>query len=185
MFLLQFHFDFSRNPSQWSDVLNSDPAYLNAVLSASHAYFDCLSGFDSATVHQGRPSYHHLSRCLQLLRARLADEHDKLKLADTTIMAILCLTSYSNRLHQDNHLQGLHKIIELRGGLKSMRRNPKLLIETFRCDITLALNSGRDPIFFHNTQSEPFLPYLDQLSGFLPPDASRPLPASSHGISDP
>lgn len=46
-----------------------------------------------------------------------------------------------------------------------------------RCDISLALNAGTDPIFFHDPQAEPFLPYLDQLPGFLPPGAFRPLPA--------
>lgn len=42
-----------------------------------------------------------------------------------------------------------------------------------------------DPIFFHDTHSEPFLPYLDRLSGFLPPGSSHSMPASSLGISDP
>lgn len=41
-----------------------------------------------------------------------------------------------------------------------------------------------NPIFFHDPQSEPFLPYLDQLPGFLPPGSFHPLPAKVF-ISDP
>lgn len=53
-----------------------------------------------------------------------------------------------------------------------------------RCDISLALNTGTDPIFFHNYPSEPFLPYLDQLSGFLPSGCFLSLTAQYIGIQD-
>lgn len=136
MFVLQAYFDFPRHPAQWSQSLNSDPAYLNAVLSASHAYFDYLSGLEVTTVHRRRHAYTALSRCLTILRERISNEHDTLRLADTTVMAILCLASYSNRVRQDEtsafHLKGLRHLIGLRGGLKTLRKNPKLLIETFR-----------------------------------------------------
>lgn len=41
-----------------------------------------------------------------------------------------------------------------------------------------------DPIFFHEPQSEPFLPYLDQLPGFLPLGSFYPWPAKLF-INDP
>lgn len=136
MFVLQSYFDFPRNPTAWSEALNSDPAYLNAVLSASHAYYDYLAGMEPTTVHQRLHSSRYLSRCLQILRERLSDEDDNLRLADTTVMAILCLASYSSRVRQEEtssqHLKGLRQIIDLRGGIRSMRGNSKLLIETFR-----------------------------------------------------
>lgn len=136
MYLLQFYIDFPRNPSSWCEALNSDPAYLNAVLSASHAYFDYLSGFPLPTAHQRLHASRYLSRCLQILRQRLSNEHDNLRLADTTAMTVLSLASFSTRVRQDetsyHHLRGLRDIIELRGGIRSMRGNPKLLIETFR-----------------------------------------------------
>lgn len=53
----------------------------------------------------------------------------------------------------------------------------------------MALDSGSRPIFFHSPAAEPFLPYLDKLSGFIPLEyqASQPLPldAQQLGISSP
>lgn len=137
MFVLQSYFDFPRHSaSAWCEVLNSDTAYLNAVLAGTHAYFDYLSGVPLVTVQQRLHSSRHLVRCLQILRQRLSNEHDSLRLADTTTMTILSLASFSTRTRQDEaskyHLGGLREIIALKGGIRSMRGNLKLLIETFR-----------------------------------------------------
>ncbi|RYP29727.1 hypothetical protein DL767_006602 [Monosporascus sp. MG133] len=78
-----------------------------------------------------------------------------------------------------HHLQGLHKIIGLRGGITAFRDNAKLLVEMLRCDIGIALDCGSKPMFFDNHAfEEPVLTYPDQpllfnVEKVMPPDSPR------------
>ncbi|RYP61966.1 hypothetical protein DL770_009667 [Monosporascus sp. CRB-9-2] len=80
---------------------------------------------------------------------------------------VLTLAAHAHFLgHSESathHLQGLQKIIRLRGGITAFRDNAKLLVEILRCDIGVALDSGSKPMFFDNHSFEDPLPtYPDQ-----------------------
>lgn len=143
MFSLEPHVVFydaarSRDPYQWSQILATDAAYLNAVVYAIHAVCDFAAGNNpmTTTFAPSRSAYKHLSKSLRLLRERLSDENDPSRLSDPTVMIIVTLGGLSNRLGQyetaSGHLKGIRRIVDLRGGLATFRDNPKLLVEIFR-----------------------------------------------------
>jgi hypothetical protein len=77
----------------------------------------------------------HFQKGLRLLRERLLGEDDETKLSDSTIGVVLKLTSAA---HFDGdyraskqHLEGLRKMVDLRGGLDAFKGN-KLLVEMLR-----------------------------------------------------
>ncbi|KAL9621951.1 MAG: hypothetical protein Q9160_003613 [Pyrenula sp. 1 TL-2023] len=61
-------------------------------------------------------------------------------------------------------MEGLRKIVDLRGGIDSFRDYSKLLIEILRCDIGMALQSGSKPLFFNNLSSGESLPSYPNLT---------------------
>lgn len=135
MFLLEPHVVF-HDPlrSQWSELLGTDAAYLNAIVFAAHTYFDLVAGTKPTYVDACRPVYKHLSKSLRLLREKLDD--DSAMVSDSTLMTIIALAGHSTRLSHhgtaSGHIRGIRKIVDLRGGVASFKGNPKLLIEVFR-----------------------------------------------------
>jgi hypothetical protein len=114
------------------DPLTFDPAYLHAVISGAQAYLDVISGrsrFRSSV---------HLLKTLQLLRKRLSiwDGNEQTSLSIPTILTILTLAHVAHftgdHVAADKHLEGLRKIITLRGGVAALQNIPKLLTELLR-----------------------------------------------------
>lgn len=70
-----------------------------------------------------------------------------------------------------NHVEGLHMIFTLRGGVDSFRGVAKLLVEILRMDIGMALHEGSEALFFDR---EPFMPHPN-LSLLLPLNSSGQL----------
>lgn len=141
MFSLEPHVLFydsarSRTPYQWGQMLGTDVAYLNTVVYAINTFFDVMAGKNSKTFAPSRQVYKHLSKALQLLRERLSDEDNPSRLSDSTVMIITTLAAHSSRLGQYKtaygHLQGIRKIVEMRGGMAAFRENPKLILEILR-----------------------------------------------------
>lgn len=157
MFLLEPHVSFhdgpraaSRAASQWALLPCSDAAYLNAVAYAHHFYRDLAAGRRAQDIRPPRAAHVHLARSLRLLRERLsssssdededadadADAGARLRLSDSTLQAILTLAGHAVRLGQHgaagDHLGGVRRIVDLRGGVARFRGNPKLLVEIFR-----------------------------------------------------
>lgn len=122
--------------ASWVATLCTDAVYLNATIFAVQVYFDLLAGRELEPVSPLTPTYTPFSKTLRLLRERLGSEDEKLKLSDNTVMVVLILACHAHRLGQystaRNHLVGLRRIIEMRGGIKDLKTRPKLLIETFR-----------------------------------------------------
>lgn len=134
MFLLEPHVVF-RDPLdlQWSELLGTDAAFLNAIIFVAQIYFDLVAGTMPNDIDPSRPAYKHLSKSLRLLQERLSDNA---RVSDSTTMAILALAGHSTRLghHKtaSGHIKGIRKIVDLRGGVADFKGNPKLLIEIFR-----------------------------------------------------
>ncbi|KAH8777930.1 hypothetical protein F5882DRAFT_502748 [Hyaloscypha sp. PMI_1271] len=140
---------FDRRAENWIAPLAVDPAYLHAMIFTAQFYFDALQSGGSAYI--SRRSMPHFLTTLKLLRERIANDDDQAKLSDSTVAAIMGLI-------------GLYKIVCLREGVISFRKNAKLLVEILRCDIGIALHGGSKPIFFNNPSRDPFLPYPDLAS---------------------
>ena len=106
----------------------------------------------------------HFLETIKLLRKRLAHDDDAVRLSFTTAAAVMGLTGHAfwtgNSESARHHMEGLNKIVTLRGGVATFKENPKLLIEILRCDMGIALHSGSRPLFFDNASSqEPYPPY--------------------------
>jgi hypothetical protein len=78
----------------------------------------------------------HFLKTLHLLRERLSSRDEYSKISDLTILVVLTLATYAHIMgDSDNarhHLEGLQKIVQLRGGIFSLMYNTKLLLEVFR-----------------------------------------------------
>lgn len=89
-------------------------------MSANQALSDRVSGGGSSAKTQ----IYHL-QALGLLRERIATAHELLAVSDPTIMTIVILAIASEIFHSDyssmqSHLDGLQKIVAIRGGLQSL-----------------------------------------------------------------
>ncbi|KAK8015609.1 hypothetical protein PG991_008497 [Apiospora marii] len=94
----------------------------------------------------------HHQRGLQLLRQKLLGDDEEEKITDATISAVLKLASAA---HFDGdvatskqHMQGLRKMVDLRGGLDAFDHHPRLRTEMLRCDLGIALLTDSKPRFF-------------------------------------
>jgi hypothetical protein len=125
---------FDRRSENWIAPLAVDPAYLHAMIFTAQFYFDALKS--QAPTFVSRRSMPHFVKTLKLLRERMADENDPERLSDSTVAAIMGLVGHAH-LTGDlksarNHLEGLYKIVRLRGGVTTFKQNAKLLVEILR-----------------------------------------------------
>lgn len=129
----------------------------------------------------------HHQRGLQLLRQKLLGDDEDEKVSDATISAVLKLATAS---HFDGdvatskqHMRGLRRMVDLRGGLDAFDHHPRLRTEMLRyvnrpemvmiyrgtcpncrkrCDLGIALLTDSRPQFFLQP-SEPIPEYPEQL----------------------
>ena len=131
---------FDRRAENWIAPLAVDPAYLHAMIFTSQFYFDALRTGKSVSI--SRRAMPHFLKTLKLLRERMADDNQA-KLSDSTAAAIMGLVGHA-QLTGDfktarHHMEGLYKIVILRGGVTTFRTNAKLLVEILRYDSTLCI----------------------------------------------
>jgi triacylglycerol esterase/lipase EstA (alpha/beta hydrolase family) len=78
----------------------------------------------------------HYLKGLRILRQRLEGNDDEAKVSDATISAVLKLASAAafdgHIAISQQHMHGLRKMTDLRGGLKLFGHNTKLLVEIWR-----------------------------------------------------
>lgn len=137
LFPLEACIDSADTPQDlWIEILCTDAAYLNAITFSVQVYFDLLAGRDLEPVSPLTPTYTAFSKTVRLLRERLGDEDEQLKISDNTVMVVLILACHAHRLGQysiaRNHMLGLRKIVDMRGGIATLNGRTKLLIELFR-----------------------------------------------------
>lgn len=86
-----------------------------------------------------RAAYLHYGATLQILQARL-DEFDKSDttsaISDGTIMTVFFLASSAEMMNDlatvSNHIEGLEKIVSLRGGVRSLTSNNNIQVKVCR-----------------------------------------------------
>lgn len=137
MFPLESCVDFEEPPrASWVETLCNDAAFLNATIFSVQVYYDLLAGRDLEPVSPLTPTYISFSKTVRFLRERLGDEDDHLRLSDNTVMVVLILACHAHRLGQyiiaKNHMVGLRKIVDMRGGIAALKTRTKLLIEIIR-----------------------------------------------------
>ncbi|KAE9372500.1 hypothetical protein N431DRAFT_466744 [Stipitochalara longipes BDJ] len=146
----------------WNEQLAIDAPLLQTVIFMAQTYFDLVGGGNNSSLSQI-----HL-KTLQLLRQKLSLGDKKSQLAEPTVFVIVNLAVHAHisgeHKSAQHHLEGIRRIVELRGGLNEFRQI-KLLIELSRCDIGMALHTGTKPLFYpDDDHSRLSLPYPDEIS---------------------
>lgn len=118
----------------WFELLTSDAAYMHAAVFASQAYIYYTYSRKSPIV--ARRVIEHHSAALRLLRERLSISNNGDKVSDSTILVILYLALHAHFTNNYNtakhHMEGLRKIVDMRGGLSAFSYNTKLIIELLK-----------------------------------------------------
>ncbi|KAK3372243.1 hypothetical protein B0H63DRAFT_563697 [Podospora didyma] len=165
------------NDSIWFHYLEEDAVYFHALMWSAQSYFDWLR---LSSVSPSPLSLHHMAKTLEGLRQRLY-EGSPLATSDTTIAVVSTLIMVANLLGYSKsanvHMDGLRKIVMLRGGLASLDDNPLVQLKVCRSDLTTALVTGTKPLFWSDlntarlvTDTEPSV--LDHVTP-PPPDLAR------------
>ncbi|KAK8108705.1 hypothetical protein PG984_014506 [Apiospora sp. TS-2023a] len=111
-----------------------------------------------ATVNPEAAQHHQ--RGLQLLRQKLLGDDEEEKTSDATLASASHFDGDVATSKQ--HIQGLRKMVDLRGGLDAFNHQPRLRTEMLRCDLGIALLTDSKPQFFLQP-SEPIPEYPEQL----------------------
>lgn len=108
------------------DSLFADAAFVHSVLCASYAINDFLDPHWNGK--PGRIPLFHLHKTLSLLQAKMRDGHcyEDESVLQVVINIGLLAAAYGEWGAAAEHLKGLHKIVQLRGGLEFLRTRPKL-----------------------------------------------------------
>ncbi|CAG7563920.1 unnamed protein product [Fusarium equiseti] len=140
--------------SSWTTNLLIDKIYFHAVLFSIETYFN----------PQGTLSHFHFAKTLRLLQERLHSP-DENAISDATIMVVVMLGLSAELIGDsgaaEKHVDGLKRIVELRGGLEGLRfDNPRLPAKVCRVDLGLVLRFGCEPVFFtkDDISWNPYLP---------------------------
>lgn len=98
------------------------------------ALMEACNGFFLGGNLRSSESFYHVSQTFILIRKRLESDE---ALSDTTIGIILMLIIQEQIRKEDRaaeiHYEGLKKMVELRGGLGQLERNPPLLLKICKC----------------------------------------------------
>jgi len=125
---------FEKRAENWIAPLAVDPVYLHANIFTSLYYFDVILPRRSSRPSQRTLHHHH--KALSLLRERLLYGNDHARLSNNTVSVVLCFTGQAfwtgDLRSATNHMEGIRKIANLRGGLSTSKDNEKLLVEILR-----------------------------------------------------
>ncbi|WAO84990.1 Hypothetical protein NCS54_00222200 [Fusarium falciforme] len=144
--------------SSWTTNLLVDLVYFHSAIFSIEAYFDQYFGRD-----QGTLSHFHFLKTLRLLQERLNDPDNPASISDATIMVVVTLgltaELIGDRSAAENHLAGMARIVDLRGGLEMLRLdNARLPAKVCRVDLGLVLRFGCKPVFFNtNISWDPYI----------------------------
>ncbi|CAI6096671.1 hypothetical protein V2G26_016431 [Clonostachys chloroleuca] len=132
-------------------VMFFDPETSQCSVSLMQAFneFFLTHGRDSPT------ALHYLGKTFGIVQQRL--ESPK-ALEDSTIGMIISLITQEYIRQQTQtaklHLEGLKRIVNLRGGLKQFESNPGVLYKICKTEITYCLETGQPQIFYRNSMPQ-------------------------------
>ncbi|RSL98314.1 hypothetical protein CDV31_012629 [Fusarium ambrosium] len=129
----QFSLGSRTSKAMFIESLFLDEAYFHSFLAMSAACFNCITNGDGIT----RAEMHHHCNALRLLNEKLGGQDALSELAIASVIS-MCLHAYLgqdvNRMNV--HLKGLIKMIELRGGIRSLVAYPALMDKVRRANHT-------------------------------------------------
>jgi triacylglycerol esterase/lipase EstA (alpha/beta hydrolase family) len=135
IFPLLMEIGFHPDGKSWLYPVGRDIAALHINAFAIQSFIDRVLNHQSADMVNPVAMLHH-QKGLMLLRQRLDGDNDDAKISDDTINAILKLASAAqfdgSAEISKQHMQGLRKMIDLRGGISALGSNVKLLVEIWR-----------------------------------------------------
>lgn len=116
-----------------------------------HCTLSLLAACVDFYLEQKKPSVAaltHLSQAMQMINKRISNGEG---LSDLTVFNVLSLTIYEQLREEPKrsklHLDGLYRIIQLRGGLIQFAERREMVLKICRVDIDLALSSGSSTTF--------------------------------------
>lgn len=133
MFPLLVVIDFGQRDPSYFDLLKFDATYYHLTLFAAEAFIDTVLGRQNLQLNN--KATRHFVIGVQLLREKLLLGDEDIKISDSTIRVILLLATGAHHkgdyVTAKKHMDGLRKIIDLRGGA-TVFRYKKLLQEMAR-----------------------------------------------------
>ncbi|KAH7386295.1 hypothetical protein BKA64DRAFT_758856 [Cadophora sp. MPI-SDFR-AT-0126] len=138
---------FDRQAPLWLEHLGQSSTYLHNQLFVLMAYYDLIIARTSDISHG---TISHMSRALNLLQTDLGTSSRAT--AEVTISTIITFAMVAfmsgDKASAEKHLQGLFKVIALRGGLSSLRSCRYLQTKCCRLDLSYAMCTSSTPFFF-------------------------------------
>ncbi|PVH81931.1 hypothetical protein DL98DRAFT_570798 [Cadophora sp. DSE1049] len=138
---------FDRQAPLWLEHLGQSPTYLHNQLFVLMAYYDLIIARTS-DISQGTIT--HMTRALILLQTDLGTSNRAT--AEVTISTVITFAMVAfmsgDTESAEKHLQGLFKVIALRGGLISLRSWRYLQTKCCRLDLSYAMCTSSKPLFF-------------------------------------
>ncbi|KAH7131243.1 hypothetical protein EDB81DRAFT_696556 [Dactylonectria macrodidyma] len=128
--------------------LLSDPAFLHGALFCTESVFSQV--MDAPSIP--RKAF-HMQRTLQLLQLRIAQSDEQPALSDATLLTVSNMALQA-QFDNDwevalNHMQGLYRIVDLRGGFSALEDCDHGVIEKIcRVDLSHSLHFSCPPKFF-------------------------------------
>ncbi|KAF6845532.1 short-chain dehydrogenase, partial [Colletotrichum musicola] len=124
LFPPQFCYKFNILKSIWVNYILVDEAYFHSTLAVSASYID----FFERKPTTSSKTLHHICQAYSLVNLKLSGPH---AISDSAIAAVVTLAIYQ-QVHQQHsiglvHLRGLHRMIELRGGIARLMKGNRLL----------------------------------------------------------
>ncbi|KAK6344639.1 hypothetical protein TWF718_006597 [Orbilia javanica] len=130
----------------WFEFFQSDEAFFHCLLAMAQAFSDWLQGGQGESIKVMR----YLADTYRCINEKLRREATP---GDATVAVVMSITMHNNLLRAPGgakvHLNALHKMVELRGGLSSFPA-ALLLHKICRTDIEFSLQSGSLPRFYRD-----------------------------------
>lgn len=118
----------------WFPYVVNDICCVHSMMFSLHAHMNASSGGQ-----RSRQAAFHYTQTLKYLQARLTafeEGQPDLAFADSTIMAIIFLASMAEHTGDfraaENHIDGLLRIVDLRGGVRSLESHNNIQVKVCR-----------------------------------------------------
>ncbi|KAH7014149.1 uncharacterized protein B0I36DRAFT_389129 [Microdochium trichocladiopsis] len=167
------------------DLIYNDLAHLHITLFMAQTYFDRKafhhsidgkptnfpSGWPKPQEPQNLPPLSgrailHMNKAIEYLQRKLAVPD--LATSLSAIFVVLCLGTCAEGLGDyacaEKHRQGMHHLIEARGGIESLASYPLVQLKCCRFDISLSLKTGHRPTLLHQVS---WKAHIQNLNGTL------------------
>ncbi|KUJ24014.1 uncharacterized protein LY89DRAFT_776211 [Mollisia scopiformis] len=138
---------FDRQASLWFEHLGQSQTYVHNQLFVAMSYFDIVV---DKVEHIGQGTISHMTKALSLLQTDLATiDRATAEVTIATVIAFAMVAVVSgDTASAGKHHHGLFKVLNLRGGLASLKSCRYLQIKCCRLDLSYAMPTCSKPLFF-------------------------------------